>query len=661
MSDPAEPSTTGGGPSTDPEPATSSGDGAGAGSGAGASGGGVRGPLAKLKADYASATAKKDQILQLLTTDGDKAQAKQLYKELRRFESNVIKKQMNKQYEKNEDYTTYVDTTPVLRWSNPDKLDIVDRTGQVRQDIFERLSTGAQYQLATPIPEATPVDQGDPAPEAKGGSVRPLTDAKDDPSAPRMRGKGKGKAEAKEVDDDNPDYMDDNPGDTEEQEELRKKMLRKAKQDEAAINPDGTTVPQPTSSTIAEDYMKNLPVGTLTDLQDFYEEKSRDGGDEFREKSNAALEKVYATLGDQTAHATGEQREAMMYIFFNEQYKDTGGEAHGSLRAKTTQDVAQELVGEALQDALRGTGASLRGAAAAPAEPDPNVAVPAAQTEVPMTEGDRAPFVASNPTNVQANIEVDDATGAGVYGASGIPMAGAVGGAMGGLTGTAAATTAGQLTASGIMNSINFPTDEAQKLIEERQRNKKSIKQLKDEIRCFHLIYDDQIPAFKAAPHQGDKDDALASSDIKKVKDHHRKMQNMIRDYFKTSDLKVGIILSAESFFGTQHSAAPNLAALAQPRPFGTLPGNVRVSKPGHEFDNAVAGEVRVNRLGRNYKKPVSKNVPKVAVPPQPEQVRAPPVSRDVERPLLAQRGFRRRPYHRGSTGVPVVLKTKKQ
>jgi hypothetical protein len=136
-------------------------------------------------------------------------------------------------------------------------------------------------------------------------------------------------------------------------------------------------------------------------------------------------------------------------------------------------------------------------------------------------------------------------------------------------------------------------------------------------------------------------------------------MQNMIRDYFKTSDLKVGVILSAESFYGTQHSAAPNLAALAQPRPFGAAPGNVRVSKPGHEFDNAVAGEVRVNRLGRNYRKPVSKNVPKVAVPPQPEQVFQPPVSRDVERPLTGQRGFRRRPYHRGNTGIPIILKTK--
>jgi hypothetical protein len=419
-------------------------------------------------------------------------------------------------------------------------------------------------------------------------------------------------------------------------------MLRRAKKDEAAINPDGTFVPPPTSSTIAEDYLKNLPVGTLTDLMEFYEEKQRDGGDEFTEKSNAALQKVYTTLGEQIAHATGEQKGAMMYLFFNEQYKDTGGEAHGNLRAAPKQP-APDAPQETPEDVA--AGANLRGA---PAEPDPNVAVPKPPVDEPMTEGDRAPFTPSNPTNVEANIEVDDTTGAGVFG-----------GAMGGLTGTAAASTAGQLTAAGIMNSINFPTDEAQKLIEERQRNKKSIKQLKDEIRCFHTIYDDQIPAFKSAPHQGDKDDALASNDIKKVKDHHRKMQNMIRDYFKTSDLKVGVILSAESFYGTQHSAAPNLAALAQPRPFGAAPGNVRVSKPGHEFDNAVAGEVRVNRLGRNYRKPVSKNVPKVAVPPQPEQVFQPPVSRDVERPLTGQRGFRRRPYHRGNTGIPIILKTK--
>ena len=648
MADTPESSTSGGGPSTDP-PATSSTSGAGAGASAAEE---KKTPLDRLKENYASAVAQKNEILRLITTDGDKTQAKTLYKKLRKFEGEVIKKQIKTQYEKNEDYTTYVDTTPVLRFTTPERTDIIDRTGQIRESIFQRLSSGAAYQMSS-IPEAMPVDQGDPPAEAKGGSTRPLADAKDDPSAPRMRGKGK--AEAKEVDDDNPDYMDD--ADTEQQEELRQKMLRRAKQDEAAINPDGSTAPARETSLIAQDYMKNLPMGAFEDLQAFFDEKRRDGGDEYDEKSNAALHKVISTLGEEYILATPEEKQTMMYIFFNEMYKDTGGEAHGNLRAQAKEPAPDAPEAMDTPETVAAGTQNLRGAPDV-AEPKTDPVAPAAQPEVPVVEGDKAPFTPSNPTYRDANIEVDDSTGQGVFGATGgIPLAGA----MGGLTGTAAASTAGQLTASGLMNSISFPTDEAQKLIEDRQRNRKTIKQLKDEIKCFHTIYDDQIPEFKAAPHQGDKDDALASNDIKKVKDHHRKMQNTIRNYFKTSDLKVGVILSAESFFGTQHGAAPNLAALAQPRPFGATPGNVRVSKPGHEFDNAVAGEVRVNRLGRNYKKPVSRNVPKVAVPPTPQQVNQPPVSRDVERPLLAQRGFRRRPYHRGNTGIPVVLKTKKQ
>ena len=293
-----------------------------------------------------------------------------------------------------------------------------------------------------------------------------------------------------------------------------------------------------------------------------------------------------------------------------------------------------------------------------PVVPAPDVSNdPAAQSTTysdRTTQGDAPEFQQFNAPVPNINIEIDDTSPAG----SGLPPAGS------GIPvsdGTAGMPGASMLTSSSLLNSVNFPTDAAQKLIEDRMRAKKSINALKEEIRAMHLIYDDDIPAFKQQPHVGQKNDALKSGDIKVVRAHHKSMQDTIRNYYKTSDLKVGVILSAEGFFGGAAGASPNLAALTQPR-LGEIGGsNVRVSRPGHEFDNAVAGETRVNRLGRNYRKPVSRNVPKVGNPPTASQVKEPQQIDDVERPLRRQRGFRQRRINSEIPGMKIILKTGKK
>ena len=264
----------------------------------------------------------------------------------------------------------------------------------------------------------------------------------------------------------------------------------------------------------------------------------------------------------------------------------------------------------------------------------------------PNTQQDAPEFRQFNPQYTDLNIEIDDTSPSGTLDPS---------------TQAAIPTSStGAFTSSSILNSINFPTDEAQKLIEDRTRNKKSIEALKEEIKCMHLIYDDDIPSFKKNPHLGQKEDALKSNDINKVKAHHKSMQETIRNHYKTSDLKVGVILSAESFFGNSFAANPNLAALSQPRIPELNPSRVRAVKPGHEFDGALQGETRVNRLGRNYKKPVKRNVPKVGTGPTSQKIQEPKQVPDVEKPLFSQRGFRQRRINR-NVGIPIVLKTGKR
>jgi len=104
----------------------------------------------------------------------------------------------------------------------------------------------------------------------------------------------------------------------------------------------------------------------------------------------------------------------------------------------------------------------------------------------------------------------------------------------------------------------------------------KSINTLKEEIKAMHIIYDSKIPEFKSKPHIGQKNDALKSKDIKKVRSHYKIMMGKIKEYFNTGGLKLGIIIDAQSYLNNQFGSsmseiqnnlnAPNAAAVKMER-----------------------------------------------------------------------------------------------
>ena len=374
------------------------------------------------------------------------------------------------------------------------------------------------------------------------------------------------------------------------------------------------------------------------------------------EKAAAAYHQMTAYLGAGFEGVPKEQRDLMFKYYYASAHVNDAPEASQPTQPDVNNDspgATPQSEAEAFsQDDINNLTIE-DGPTVPPVDPAPDVSNdPAAQSTTfssAQTAQDAPEFQPFNPPVNNVNIEIDD-TGSVPPMGSGIPMTG----------GGAALPNASMLTSSSLLNSVNFPTDVAQQMVEDRLRAKKTINQLKEEIRALHLVYDDNIPSFKQNPHLGQKNDALKSDDIKVVRAHHKNMEDTIRKYYKTSDLKVGVILSAEGFFGSGAGVNPNLAALTQPR-VPEMGGNVRVSRPGHEFDNAVAGETRVNRLGRNYRKPVSRNVPKVGFGTTKAQIREPQQTADVERPLRGQRGFRSRRITTGMPGMTIKLKTGKK
>ena len=391
-----------------------------------------------------------------------------------------------------------------------------------------------------------------------------------------------------------------------------------------------------------DDFILGINADQMISFAETYEAgKASENQKDHREKEVHAWSKMQDYLGDGWKSLPKEDVELMHHFFYSETLHQHPPEADAPGEPEVNNDTP-EFTPQNMDDFTQADIDSMNigddPPSVAPPDPQQEALSQATEPNIPTTQ-QMPEFRQFNPTTQNVNIEIDDTSPAGT---------------------TSMPQPVGAYTSSNIMNSINFPTDEAQKMIEDRMRSKKTIEQLKEEIRAMHLIYDDDIPQFKKNPHLGQKEDALKSSDLQKVKAHHESMQNTIRNYYKTSDLKVGVILSAESFFGSNFAAHPNLAALTQPRMPEYDTSRVRAVQPGHEFDNAVAGETRVNRLGRNYKKPVKRNVPKVGQPTMAQNIKDPKQVPDVERPLFSQRGYRQRRVNT-NVGMPIKLKVSKK
>ncbi len=577
--------------------------------------------------------------------------ASALYTKLRKHESNKIKK--------NQHFNTPEGKKGLKRYTPAgDTKVLVDKKGKLKEDLFKILNEGTIFTGKAPGKSIRgKKDSGD---GAGAGSA----DVSNTTSVGSAETADTNVAEDPDFDELSPPKEPTPPKKAEPKETFGQKEDKTSKLQEEEVSPAGAPVGPPddvmTEGQISDarihmrDWLNNLKDEEVDSWAEVYEAGvSSDSPADHLEKQQRAFALLKMHLGPGYEALPKEQLDLMFKWYY----------ATGHVDDPETVEAAQPTEPDINND---GPGATPQNADEAftqddinnltiedegpPIVPPPDVSNnPAAQSTTfsdRTTQQDAPEFQPFNPPENNVNIEIDD-TGAGPPVGSGIPVSGGLPGA-------------NMMTSSSLLNSMSFPTDAAQKLVEDRMRQKKGIEALKEEIRAMHLIYDDDIPSFKKQPHVGQKNDALKSNDIKVVRAHHKSMQDTIRNYYKTSDLKVGVILSAEGFFGGGAGMNPNLAALSQAR-VPELGGSVRVSKPGHEFDNAVAGQTRVNRLGRNYKKPVSRNVPKVGTGPTATNLKEMPQTDDVERPFRSQRGFRQRRINSNIPGLKVVLKTGKK
>ena len=142
--------------------------------------------------------------------------------------------------------------------------------------------------------------------------------------------------------------------------------------------------------------------------------------------------------------------------------------------------------------------------------------------------------------------------------------------------------------------------------------NKKSIDQLKEEIKALHIVYDSKIPSFKEKAHTKDKDDALESNDISKVRKHHASMMEKIRLYYNTGGLKLGVIIDAQDYINNQFSFnIPTFSPVDDTRPIKKEEGSFE--KGGiPRFSRAVNYKQTYIRGGMAHtkKEPIRNRIP---------------------------------------------------
>ena len=199
-----------------------------------------------------------------------------------------------------------------------------------------------------------------------------------------------------------------------------------------------------------------------------------------------------------------------------------------------------------------------------------------------------------------------------------------------------------------ILSQLEPQSEVASKLAEDKKRRRKDVERLIKEINCFHLVYDDYIPLFRSKEHNKAKDDAIASKDRDKLIKHHLMMSNAIRQYYKTADLRVGVIMSAESMFGqsvsnliTGHMAS---GGAALPNALG---GAKFIPKGSDPVKGAIAGDVTIRRGGRNTKRPITRLVPKAGFSAEPTPIPEFTPVVDAPLPYVFQTGVRARRQYR--------------
>ena len=169
----------------------------------------------------------------------------------------------------------------------------------------------------------------------------------------------------------------------------------------------------------------------------------------------------------------------------------------------------------------------------------------------------------------------------------------------------ASLNTQGVPLTNAIGTALELGSSRAQKLQEGQLRRTRTVQALKSEIVCMHTVYNPLIAAFRSGGHQHSKEQALASNDLAQVRRHHQMMQDRIRTYYQTTELKVGVIVDAASV--PQLHGAGGVGGLGGGG--GGMP--FTVTKHGeNRFDHVQRGNQQVMRGGINTKTIVSSRMP---------------------------------------------------
>ena len=220
-----------------------------------------------------------------------------------------------------------------------------------------------------------------------------------------------------------------------------------------------------------------------------------------------------------------------------------------------------------------------------------------------------------------------------------------------------------------ILDQLEPQTETAQRLLEDKKIKSYDIETLKSEIRSFHLIYDDEIKELNDPKHKEDMKKALASNDIEVVRNHNKIMRDYVRRYYKYADLRIGVVMSAESLFGQsvsnlisghlQTGSGGFPTALDKVLPTGiSRAGGQTITKKGvKKLSSAITGNVSIRRGGVNTHKAITKYIPKSAPPLTPQQLGQFEPVVDAPFPYTFRTGVRAR---RQIRNPELILKTKK-
>jgi len=203
------------------------------------------------------------------------------------------------------------------------------------------------------------------------------------------------------------------------------------------------------------------------------------------------------------------------------------------------------------------------------------------------------------------------------------------------------------LTASKITSKRSDDVDK-----ENKQRGKASIERLKEEIKAYHLVFDNNIKEFKDKSHKKQKNDALESDNIELVRKHHKAMETKIREYYRSGDadsLNVGVIIPIDTYLKEYLTKnTPQYSNIDPPTNSQTQGGGAshrhgHLQKKGHDpYGHAIAASTYYQRGGiSSYKqKAVANHTLKIKAPVKNDNINDPkiyvdaPLNNYLQRPL---------------------------